>query len=53
MFLIIAIARAKQCSNFSSDSRPIHFLFVTVSPVLYIIFSKVPNFCITQTKTQN
>ncbi len=43
---IWAIYRALKCSQASPDSRAIHLLFATVSPVLYLVFSyAVEGFC--------
>jgi|688.fasta_scaffold00301_36 hypothetical protein len=39
MILVLALYRAMLCSNANADSRAIHFLFATVSPVMYILLS--------------
>ena len=41
-----SIYRAMACSQPNPDSRCAHFLFATISPVMYIAFSYlIPNFC--------
>ena len=41
-----AIMRAIQCSSATPDSRALHLLFATASPVMYLIFSYlVEGFC--------
>jgi len=39
VLLVAAYWRAYSCSNFSGEPPALHFLFATVSPVLYLIFS--------------
>jgi uncharacterized membrane protein len=46
IFWVWAIIRALKCSNRNPDSRAIHIMFASVSPVLYIICSYyVDGFC--------
>lgn len=46
LFWVWAIMRALRCSSSSPDSRAVHFLFATTSPLLYILLSyAVPGFC--------
>ena len=46
VLFIFAIMRALRCSNATPDSRAIHIMFATASPVLYIICSyAVSGFC--------
>ena len=41
-----AIMRAIRCSNATPDSRALHLLFATASPVMYLVFSYlVEGFC--------
>ena len=44
--IVFAWYRAYLCSSETPDSRALHFLFATVDPLLYIIFSyAVPGMC--------
>ncbi len=46
VLFVWAIFRAIKCSHATPDSRAVHLLFATVSPVLYLIFSyAVDGFC--------
>ena len=46
ILFVWAIFRAIKCSQATPDSRAVHLLFATVSPILYIIFSyAVEGFC--------
>ncbi len=46
VLFVWAIFRAIKCSQATPDSRAVHLLFATVSPVLYLIFSyAVEGFC--------
>lgn len=46
IFFVWAIFRAIKCSQATPDSRAVHLLFATVSPILYLIFSHaVEGFC--------
>ncbi len=46
LFWFWALLRAFKCSSATPDSRAVHFLFATVSPLLYIILSYwVDGFC--------
>lgn len=43
---VLAIIRALKCSKKTPDSRALHLLFASTSPVLYLIFSYfVSGFC--------
>lgn len=39
LIFVLAIYRAMACSSNNPDSRAIHLLFATVSPVMYILLS--------------
>ena len=46
ILFVWAIFRAIKCSQATPDSRAVHLLFATVSPILYLIFSHaVEGFC--------
>ena len=46
VFFVWAIFRALRCSAPTPDSRALHLMFATLSPVLYLIFSyAVEGFC--------
>jgi len=39
LIFVLALYRAMACSSNTPDSRALHLLFATVSPVMYILFS--------------
>ena len=46
LIFALAFMRALKCSSRSPDSRALHFMFLTLSPVMYLFFSfAVPGFC--------
>jgi uncharacterized membrane protein (DUF485 family) len=46
IFFLLAIFRALQCSNITPESRAIHLMFATMSPVMYILLSySIYGFC--------
>jgi len=46
LLLVWAFWRALKCSSATPDSRALHLMFASVSPVLYLIFSyTVSGFC--------
>lgn len=46
ILFVWAIFRAIKCSQATPDSRAVHLLFATLSPILYLIFSyAVDGFC--------
>lgn len=46
VFWFWAVFRALKCSSSTPDSRALHLMFATISPVMYIILSyTVSGFC--------